>query len=198
MALAKNDEPLILADGTRIDPSTGKPERNRRVVEVPRYSDAVKQVTATRRKLADLPAPPKEMNALSLVCSYSIMGLSDHDIALALGLTVDQVGRIRMNDAYKQVHETIVSSIVDQDAQDVRALIAAHSRNAVATVVDKLESGNDAVALSAANSILDRAGHRPADIVEHRHRMEGGLVIEIVEKSNESAPPEIDVDFEEM
>jgi hypothetical protein len=42
--------------------------------------------------------------------------------------------------------------------------------------------------MSAARDILDRSGHRPADVVEHRHRMDGGLVIEVVRRDAVSVP----------
>ena len=46
--------------------------------------------------------------------------------------------------------------------------------------------------MTAANNILDRAGHRPADIIEHRHKVEGGLTIEYI-KNEEQNIPTIDI-----
>jgi hypothetical protein len=48
--------------------------------------------------------------------------------------------------------------------------------------------------MAAARDILDRSGHRPSDVVEHRHRMDGGLVIEIVRR--DAVLPIIDMDKE--
>jgi hypothetical protein len=50
--------------------------------------------------------------------------------------------------------------------------------------------------LGVAKDVLDRAGHRPADIIEHRHKMEGGLTIEYVEKKDDI--PTIDITPKEM
>jgi hypothetical protein len=49
----------------------------------------------------------------------------------------------------------------------------------------------------AAKDFLDRAGHRPADIVEHRHRMDGGLTIEIIRKDKDDVAPMIDMEITE-
>jgi hypothetical protein len=42
--------------------------------------------------------------------------------------------------------------------------------------------------MAAAKDVLDRSGHRPSDVVEHRHRMDGGLVIEIVKRDGAQMP----------
>jgi hypothetical protein len=44
--------------------------------------------------------------------------------------------------------------------------------------------------------VLDRAGHRPADVVEHRVRMEGALTIEFIEKDAGKEVPTITIDKE--
>ena len=70
-------------------------------------------------------------------------------------------------------------------------MFADKSRNAATTVVGLLNSDNETTQLSAAKDILDRAGHRPVDVIEHRHKMEGGLTIEYVEKKDDI--PTIDI-----
>jgi hypothetical protein len=45
--------------------------------------------------------------------------------------------------------------------------------------------------MTAAKDVLDRAGQRPVDIIEHRHKMEGGLTIEYVDKKDDI--PTIDI-----
>ena len=58
---------------------------------------------------------------------------------------------------------------------------------------DLLDSDSESTRGVAAKDVLDRAGQRPVDVVEHRHKMEGGLTIEYVEKKDDI--PTIDVDF---
>jgi len=196
---ADANEPLVLADGTRIDPKTRKPlqeaTQNGRYVQVPTHSEAVEQVTAVRRRVADLPLPPKQMNTLSVVVFYSLYGMSVEDIALATGMTVEQINTMREREEYEHATKQLVDGIVEQDRDDVRNMFARASRRAVQRLIEIADDpdSNDKDVINAINSILDRAGHRPADIVEHRHRVEGGLQIEYIRRDETQRIPTIDV-----
>jgi len=49
-------------------------------------------------------------------------------------------------------------------------------------------------ALKAAQDILDRAGHRPADIVMHQHKVEGGLKIEYISRKIDTVLPVVEIE----
>lgn len=201
MTLAAQHEPLVLYDGTVIDPVTGRevPQQHKRV-EVPRHSEAVRTLTAVRRRLSELPAPPREMNAISIVCFYTMLGVEDHDIGVATGLTAAQVGRIRMQDAYQTVYREITAAILDADAGNVRLSIQRAAQRAADRQIELVESEDEKIALGASNSVLDRAGHRPVDVVEHRIRSEQSLVIEIIKRDDTAAgaTPVVPVEYEEV
>lgn len=198
-ALAEGMEPLRLADGTMIDPATGKviKPRSQNYVEVPSATAAVRHITSVRKQLADLPAPPRQMNAISLVVMYHLFGLEDRDIAIAIGVSEEQVGRIRMLDAFGTMLNNVSDNIMHQDMDDVRSMIAAKAKNAVTKVIETMDE-EGVLGFKAAQDILDRAGHRPSDIVEHRYKMEGGLTIEYIKKDAISSSPVIDIDFLEQ
>lgn len=183
MSLPKEGEPLQLADGSLLMPdgSIKKPSTQEEYVEVPTNQQAVQQITAVRRRVAELPEVPEKMNAVSVVLAYHLFGLSDRDIGIATNLSEQQVSNIRMTSAFSSMMEAVVESIQKQGIDDVRALLAQKAKNAATKVSDLLNAEAEAVQLQAAKDILDRAGHRPADVVEHRHKMEGGLHI-VVEK----------------
>ena len=194
--LVDGDEPLVLADGTKIDPKSGKVIRERtNYIEVPNAAQAQKQIASVRRSLAELPAPPREMNAVSLIVTYTLFGLSETDIAIALNITEDQVKRVKTLDAYDDMMQTIKNSILADDADDIRQLIAQQAKRATQKIVDTMDE-DGALGFAAAKEILDRAGHRPVDVVEHRHKLDGELTINYRRKGDDA--PTIDVDFEEM
>lgn len=193
MSLADVTEGLRLADGSVVLPSGKVMKHNKQMVEVPSNCDAQRIVTATRRRIADLPSVPRTMNAVSVVLCYTLFGLADEEIAIATGMTVEQVGRVKMLEAYGSMQQTIVQQINENDASTVRSLFVAQSRAAATKLVDLVENGEDSIALAAAKDVLDRAGHRPADVVEHRHKMEGGLTIEVRRKDDTVQTPVIDV-----
>jgi len=193
MPLPKSNDPLRLADGRMVYPDgrirvDGDPDPAPRLVEVPTHADAQRIVVAARRKLVDLPEVPRTMNAVSVVLSYTLFGLDDEEIAIATGMTVDQVGRIKCGDPYTQMHEAVVRTVLDSETSVVRELFVKNAKSAATVMVRAMEEGTRADRMAAARDILDRSGHRPSDVVEHRHRMDGGLVIEIVKRSGTELP----------
>lgn len=198
MPLPSHDEDLVLADGTVIAPN-GKARKlaPSRFVHVPSNTQAQKTITKANRRLADLPALPSQLNVISVVMCYSIWGLSDMEIAAAVNLTLDQVHRIRQHEAYAKMHQEVVSNVLESDGASVRDLFAAHAHGAAHKIINlSQESEDDVVALRASQDLLDRAGHRPADVVEHRHSMEGGLRIEYVRRDDTQKLPTIDLEVE--
>lgn len=195
--LASGVEPLVLDDGTLIDPMTGSVislnEDNPVLIEVPSSSQLITQQAAVKRRLADLPVPPKQMNVISVIACYSMLGVDDQAIGEATGVDPEIVSRVRLSDGYIKVFEELVKQIVETDKEYVRNMFVSSSKLAANKMVAMVNSSNEATALSAAKDILDRGGHRPADVVEHRLRVDGGLKIEIVRKDASSSFPTIDV-----
>ena len=194
--LASDSEPLKLADGRLIYPGgriieeVARPQsvNGATLIEVPTNREAQQLIVNTRRKVADLPDIPRTMNAVSVVLSYTLFGLDDTDIAIAARISEPQIVKIKESDAYRSMHDNVVRSILDAEANVVRDIFQQHSRDAANVLVDSLHNGNRAERMVAAKDFLDRAGHRPSDIVEHRHRLDGGLTIEIVKRGHDEAP----------
>ena len=186
MNLPVGTEPLVLADGTVINPIDGSVVENSPalLIEVPTNEEAQAIVVAQRRRLSDLPVPPKQLNTISVILTYSLMGVSDEDIGMQLGLSTEQIGRVKMSDAYAEITATCTKNIIESDKDHVRNMFVANAKHAANKTFELLGSKRSDVAQRAADSILDRAGLRPADVVEHRHKVEGGLRIEYVDKQD--------------
>ena len=185
-------EPLVLADGTKIDPISGGVVQEETFVEVPNTAEIKREITASRKRIADLPVPPQQMNTLSVIISYSIFGINDGDISNVLAIPLAQLVAIKSSDAYKDLQSSLLANIIESDQLDVRGLFVQKSRRAADKVFSLLESESEATRMVAAKDVLDRAGQRPADVVEHRHRMEGGLTIKYVEEKDDI--PTIDME----
>ena len=186
MSLARSGEPLKLADGRVVYPG-GDIADPRKPVDVDTRIETTTR-PKIRRKVGDLPATPRQMNAIGAVFSYVMFGLDDDEVASATGLGVDQVAQIRNSDPYKHLHEAVIRSVLDCESDTVREVFTRNARHAATTMVEALQSGTRADRMAAARDILDRSGHRPADVVEHRHRMDGGLVIEVVKRDSVQIP----------
>lgn len=149
------------------------------------YEDA-----KVRRKLTDLPEV-SNMNVLSQIMCYDLFGLSVQDIATITKLTEQNVRTVLMSYDYGEFKKKMLASITETDKDNVREFIAANSRKAAEKVLEIMECGNPKYALPAAQDVLDRAGHRPVDVVEHRSKMDNELRILFVSK-NENDKKELE------
>lgn len=149
------------------------------------YEDA-----KVRRKLTDLPEV-SNMNVLSQIMCYDLFGLSVQDIATITKLTEQNVRTVLMSYDYGEFKKKMLASITETDKDNVREFIAANSKRAAEKVLEIMECGNPKYALPAAQDVLDRAGHRPVDVVEHRSKMDNELRILFVSK-NENDKKELE------
>lgn len=185
MTLPLGTEPLVLQDGTQIDPIDGTIVPDSPVVEVPNTEDIQREIVATRRRMSDLPCAPERMNVISVVLAYSLFGISEEDLAVHLGVPIEQIRALKMSDAYAEIQTSLIEQIIKSDENDVRGLFVQESRSAAKKVFTLINSEDDGTALSASKDVLDRAGQRPVDVVEHRHRVEGGLTIRYLKREEE-------------
>lgn len=198
MSLADVDDGiLVLADGTKIVKATGatvKPKKERKFVEIPSASEAQAIVARTRRSVAELPAPPQQMSAIALVLFYTMWGLADADISVALNgsVSIDQIKNIKKLEQYRALEGDIRSSVLAVEANDVRNFFEQRARDAAEKIVDLMDE-EGALGFAAAKDVLDRAGHRPADVVEHRVSMENALQIEYIRRDPVADVPSVEI-----
>lgn len=203
MDFPMDNEPLVLADGTKIDPTSGsvvKEKKQQQMVAVPCPSEAQRIVARTRKSVAELPLPPQQMSGVAIVAFYTLFGLHDTDICIAVDnkLTIEQIERIRETDAYIEFMEVAKANIINTETDVVRELFQQNAINAAQKIIGLADSESEVLAFKASQDVLDRAGHRPADIVEHRHKMEDALNIVYIEKKVGETVPTIDITAEEI
>jgi len=181
---------------TNIAPNTDLPapdEPTDGFVSVPTNAEMQQRVVSVKRNMGDLPDLPAKMNTIGVVLSYELFGLSVADTAAVTGLTDEQVGTIRMLDAYDTMRKNVVDAIIDQESENVVDIFTSNARTAANRLVDLAGHARPDISLSASKDLLDRAGHTAKQIMEHRHTLEGGLVIEHVKRDNSQEVPVIDM-----
>lgn len=180
-----------VSDSAIIDGEKYVDEDGNNYIEVPSNSEAQQQVSALRRRLVDLPDVPQRMNTISVVVAYELFGLSAKDIALAVGLSEAQVGNIMMLDAYSEMRDHVIDGIRENDASEVRDVFVQKSRRSAERIVELSESARPDIALSASKEVLDRSGHTVKQIVEHKHKMDDALRIEIIKRDVSEEVPDL-------
>ena len=128
--LPQGTEPLVLADGTKISPLDGAIVKDEILVSVPNTEDIKREVVASRKRISDLPVPPKQMNTLSIIISYTLFGINDKDISTTLCIPLEQLEAIKSSDIYTSLQGQFVKNIVESDLQDVRGMFVDKSRSA--------------------------------------------------------------------
>ncbi len=197
MELPMDDAPLILADGTKIDPTSGKVIRDiaAKFINVPSPSEAQRIVARTRKTVADLPLPPQRLGGVALVAFYTLFGLNDQDISIALDekLTLEQITNIRSLTPYIEFMQVAKENILNTQQDTVREIFQQNAMGAANKIVELAQSEGEVLAFKASQDVLDRAGHRPADVVEHRHKMEDALHIVVTRRDENAQVPTLDV-----
>lgn len=200
----KEDESiLVLADGSRIDKTTGLPWVEPTFADDARSAepDAVAGTATaddttgapirTNRASVDLPGPVQQINCIALILVYELWGLVEHEMATVTGLEANEVSRLRSLDAYKTMYNEIVAGVDRREVDNVRHLFVRDAMAARRKLKKLVDSRDEKVALGAVKDMLDRGGHRPVDIVEERKHEDKSLTITIVRRDETTGSPKL-------
>jgi len=146
------------------DASTRGRDRNNRVI---------------RRGLIDLPADNRAVTTAGVVWLYYTLGINDAEIAEATGLKLSQVDMIKGLQLFTQLDNLIKQNIAAMHQEDVQKRIDAMSADVLTKLEDIVDDMDTKPATRARvlMNMLDRGGFSPKQVMEHRHSLEGGLVI---------------------
>lgn len=181
--------PLKLPDGTAIAPSVASTFTH---VAIPSNTQAQRLVSNTNRKLAELPALPKQLNSYAAILVYTASGLSDDEISVATKFTREQIALLRSQPAYMQLESFIIDAVKQEAAAEVKSILASGEIKAATRVIELVDSEDDKVALAASKDLLDRGGHKAAEKIDIRADMLNTFRIEVVDKRN--TVPTIDME----
>lgn len=174
---------ITTASGIKINRATGqvikeKPE----FIAVPNNQQLKELVVQTNKKLSDLPADTNKMNLLSCILSYSLYGLSNAEIGIALTLSEDRVIAIKESEFYLELKNEVLANIKTSQANEVKGFLEQNAMSAAKATVDLLDSEDEKVKLLAAKDVLDRTGHKPKE--DKITNNENGLVIQIISNND--------------
>lgn len=173
----------VLQDGTVIDPN--KPQMAATISrEIVSGRAAAVLVDKVHRRLGDLPDTANRLNPICAVITYTAIGLSDADIAVALSTTVENVARLKDLDSYKQLTDMFDQTVFENERQQAKHIIAKHASRAAASMVSMIEDSDPNIALTASRDVLKISG---VDTSDDRNKMPGGLRITIVKSDKQGS-----------
>ncbi len=203
-------EQFALANGLIVDTATGaiinpnaSADKVEKAVAREKHAPSIGRDRSNkpiRISIGELPADPRACTTVGIVWLYWSMGLSDYDIRDATGLTLAQIESVKGLSLFNQIQNIITNNLSKLGEEDMLTRIASLAPRAM----DEMESVlNDSevdvnAKVRVAESLLDRAGFGAKQITEHRHKVEGGLLIRYVEETVIDAKkiPQINIDRE--
>lgn len=189
---------LPLANGLIIDTTTGQamvpsnaPEAviGKQVKREDTASDKTKSANQAkarersnqpiRRGLVDLPADHRAVTTVGVVWLYHALGITDAEIAEAIGLRISQVEMMKQMQLFSQLDEMVRTNLAILAHFDVQKRIDNLSGDALDELENMLTDSDVKPATRARilMNMLDRGGFAPKQIMEHKHSLEGGLTI---------------------
>lgn len=203
----RKGEPIILPDGTTILPNPD--ELGRKVVTAPEaeFDDAIEDALEDpfdngldvrfKRTLADITIPMEQMNFAMLVVGYTLWGLEPFAIARIFNVPTSQIEHMISSELFTRVKAELLEALRFAETGTIHGFLAQHALKAakkVATIATNMKAPLD-LQLAASKDVLDRAGFRPVDRVEHVLKGADELrIVRIVEEKT----PTITVDYERM
>lgn len=206
---------IKLADGTLIDPSTREPVHSalqaKKNSKLPDDGDGVGEgveadeqeeddvlavvVPTARRSIMDLSLSKEQMAMINNVLVYTLWGLPDDEIAIQCNCSQHHLAIIRDLDDYKRMHNAMIDGLREGYTATVQGIMADAAPKAARGIVSNMKSKSADIKMAAMKDVLDRAGHRPADRVEHTHNIGNGseLVIRVIRQDDKTAFPTLDL-----
>lgn len=163
--LAKAGDPLVTPNGEVIEPDEDMDD-GMDIASIP-PSTAVPFKAyrpIARRVIQDLRAPAQAINVVAVVLTYTLLGISDSEIAEATGLSAQDINKVRDSRIYSESFSNVMQELINANSEYIECRIAAYSGLALNNIADiAMRAKNKTLKFTANKDLLDRAGHRPQD-----------------------------------
>lgn len=192
--LARPGDPLVTGKGDVIEPDN-KPAPE--VLKEQHVIDPAEYRPKKKRNLKELPGEARIITAVGAVFMYTMLGVGDREIADTLGMSTEQLKRLRGHSAYGECFQIIHGDFISSSSDLLSSRIAAYSHTALRTVGHLAESAKkEEVRFRASADLLDRAGVRPKDQAERAIMDSNDLRIIIVDGSKSEDDLTVEVEGE--
>lgn len=188
--LARPGDPLVTADGVVVAPDglTDIGGTDPKLINTkPEHFRALR-----RQDISDLPADPHVMNACAAVFSYTMLGVGDREIQIALKIREDQLKKIREHEGYASIFSASMEELININSSSMQSRIAAMAPMAITQIFTLASNGRkEETRLSASRDIADRAGTKVADQQLRNQGKPVGLRVIVTKKEDGEQTTEI-------
>lgn len=123
-----------------------------------------------RRSFKELPTDPKTQTAVIVVLIYSLLGLTENEIAHVINVDPSDVHQLKHHPAYQETFELLFFELIAANSNSLQAKIASMAPVALESLLEVMKDGKQEVArVRAADSVLDRSGLRAEELFEQKN-----------------------------
>jgi hypothetical protein len=154
MPLPKPGDPYVSSKGQVVLPK----KEHAAAIEIgpPRAKNIMPSV---RRSIKDFPADENTQKAINVVMVFSLLGMTENEIAFALNVKLEDVRRLRELTTYQETFELLFSEMISINSTSMQAKIAAFAPKALENLMDLAnDAENENAKVKANQDLMDRAG----------------------------------------
>lgn len=121
---------------------------------------AYKIKPTSRRNMNDMPSvDPNRQMALNVILVYSLLGLTDNEIAHLTKIPLNEIENLKFGSDYQITFEMLFKELISANSNSIKAKLAGYATEAVDQIIQLAQDADkDIVRLKANQDILDRAG----------------------------------------
>jgi hypothetical protein len=159
----KKDQPLARPGDPYVGPDqrvlTPEPISRTPAIDLDAKVDPAQLKSSQRRVFKDLPTTVNNLNGIACIFMFTMLGISDREMASALKITIGEVRQVRSMPAYDEVVNMVISEFINANSDSIQSRLAAYMHGAVSQVARIAFTGTkESNVLRASQDILDRGG----------------------------------------
>lgn len=155
MPLAKPGDPYVSTKGEVVlsDKTDGAPRIEIGPPRVANYQ------SSARRSIKDFPTTSINQRAINVVLVYSLLGMTENEIAHDLGTPLESIRQLRTSPAFQETFEMLFEEMISVSSNSMQAKIAAFAPKALENMMNLAsEAENENAKVKANQDLMDRAG----------------------------------------
>ena len=155
--LARPGDPYVGPDQTPIPP---EPLSRTPVPDVNATIDPETFKPMSRRTMKDMSAAPMQLNAIACIFMYTMVGISDREIASTLNISISEVKQVRAIPAYAECFNMVVGEFINANSDHIQSRIAAYGHGALSQVAHTaFYAQKESLKYRASETLLAMGGH---------------------------------------
>lgn len=193
MPLANPGDPYLSRRGEVALPDESHPDRPEITIGPPNARNISSSI---RRSAQEMPTDIRTQTALNVVLVYSLLGMTENEIAHATNTSLDNIRELRKLPAYQETFEMLFAEILSVNSSSIQAKISSFATEAVENVMSLArDAKKEIVKLKANQDVLDRAGLHPETLYGKNAVDDGIGSLKIVIQDGEDKNVSVDIDM---